>query len=106
MRKIVLFLILFIPLNIAYAKLHITYMQTDVKIIKILDNNTLLCESGTIFKQGNDQIKNLELYVGKNVYVKYFNLLKEDFYVDIKYKIDGEFDLSPEKDTRLSPTAK
>lgn len=99
MYKIVsmLFMLVLLNMNIAYAELQVTYFQTEARIVKILENEDLLCEGGVVFKQGNDQIKNLKSYVGKNIYIKYFNLLKNKFYVDVKSSNDGEFDLKPVK---------
>ena len=97
-----LLLLSLMSMNIAYAELQVTYFQTEVKIVEILANDDLLSDSGAIFKQGNDLIENLESYVGKHVYIKYFNALENDFYVDVKSKKDGEFDLTPER-TKTSP---
>ena len=99
MYKIVSMLLLLglLSMNIAYAELQVTYFQTEVKIVEILANEDLLCDSGVIFKQGNDQIEDLQSYVGKYVYIKYFNSLDKDFYVDVKSRNGGEFDLTPER---------
>jgi len=101
-----LLLLFFLPIQSTYAKLHVTYHQLNAQISNIQRDGTILCEDGTKFKQANSQMKNTDLHVGEFVYIKYFILLRENYYVAINSKIDGPFDLRLTEELNLNHTAR
>lgn len=54
----------------------------------------------------NSQVQDLDSHLGQVVYIKYFILLKENYYVAINSKASGPFDLSPKIDVSIEPEAK
>nr|WP_320049084.1 hypothetical protein [uncultured Desulfuromonas sp.] len=103
MKRLLLFSLLFFSATLAQAKLDYHFEQQLETISKITAEQALVCQSDETYLQGNDQLEKLESYRGASVYIKYFEVMGQKYYVDIHSFAQGEFDLYQEPETQAPP---